>query len=140
MDTAIVAVVISVACGIILGTIAYLLAQRDNQRQLDITKLEELIKKTAKLVLDEKDKTAALVLSERDKLALQFKVDQKELEEKLVSFRIKVAEEYATSTLVEKIMMQVITPVTKKLDEIEDLLSTKLDRREFERYEASKNG
>jgi hypothetical protein len=107
--------------------------------------LEALIKETAKLVLDEKDKTAelvlresrlnaALVLTEKDKLEARFKEEYKELDEKLTAHRILIAEKYATSALVEKIMLQVTAPLVKELEEIKDLLGSKVDRREFEAH------
>jgi hypothetical protein len=94
---------------------------------------------TAALVLSENKATAKLVLDEKDKLAAQLKTEYKELEDKFTDFRIMIAREYATSTLVEKIMSQVTTPLVKKLDEIEGLLNQKVDRREFERHEAIHN-
>lgn len=127
---------ITIVAGVVFSVIAYLLVQRDNQRQLDITSLALLIKETAALVLSEKEKTAKLVLDERDKLALQLRTEHKELEEKFTNFRIMIAKEYATTELVEKIMSQVVAPLVKQLDEIENLLSHKVDRREFERHEA----
>ena len=126
----------SIVAGVIFSVIAYLLVQRDAQRQLDIAKLELLIKETAALVLEEKEKTAHLVLDERDKLAAQLRAEHKELENKFVDFRIMIAKEYATTNLVEKIMSQIVAPLVKQLDDIENLLSHKVDRREFERHEA----
>ena len=146
-----ISVIITVVATAILSVIGYLLMQRDNQRKDDIVELQKLIKETAGLMLAEKDKTAALVLSEnrlnaalvlseRDKLADQFKAEYKSLEKEFTEFRIKIAGEYATTILVEKILTQITAPLTKKLDEIEDLLSTKIDRREFERLETRVNG
>jgi hypothetical protein len=151
MDSAIISAMMTIFFGIIFSVIGYLLLQRDKQRSVDLTGAQTLIKETAALVLSEKEKTAALVLSEsrsnaalvlseREKLEARFKTDYTKLEERFTEFRIKIAGEYATTNLVEKIMAQVITPLTKKLDEIEDLLSTKLDRREFERHEERTNG
>jgi hypothetical protein len=152
MDSAYIAIIISVGCGIVFGTLAYLLAQRDNQRQLDITKLEVLIEKTAKNVFDEKEKTAALVLSEarlnaslvlseREKQEARFKLEYDELEEKFTEFRIMIAKEYATTTLVKEILLQFTVPIAKKLDEIEKLLDNKVNRREFDehRFKAEAN-
>ena len=151
MDATIISVLTTIFFGVIFSVVGYLLVQRDNQRRLDITGLQALIKETAGLVLAEKEKTAALVLSEnrlnaalilseRDKLAEQFKVDYEKAQERLTELRIEVAKEYATTTLVEKILHQITAPLIKKLDEIEGLLNTKLDRREFERHEARQNG
>lgn len=128
MDTSIIALLLSVVCSLVFGSLAYLLAQRDRQRAADIEKLEDLIKETARLVLTEKDKTAALVLAERDKLAQSVKIEHDRLEEKLTSFRLKVAEEYTTTVLLEKITK----PLLEKLIEIEHLLHTKVNRSEFE--------
>ena len=130
MDSSIIALIISVGCGIIFGTIAYLLAQRDKQRQVDLDKLEALIKETAKLVLDEKDKTARLVLNEKDKLANAVKQDYDKLDEKFTQFRIKIAEEYTTTALLKEITR----PLLEKLNEIEKLLHTKVDRQEFDEH------
>lgn len=141
----------SIVAGVVFSVIAYLLVQRDSQRQLDITKLEALIKETAalvlsenkttaRLVLEEKDKTAKLVLDERDKLAAQLRAEHNNLAERFTDFRIIIAKEYATTELTEKIMSNITDPLVKKLDEIERLLSTKIDRREFERHEAQNKG
>ncbi len=88
------------------------------------------VEKTAALVLAEKEKLAALVLSEKEKLAAQVKIEHEKLEEKFNVFRIKVAEEYATTTLVEKILV----PISNKLDEIERKIDSKLDKSVFERH------
>jgi hypothetical protein len=146
MDTAIISALLTLFFGCIFSVVGYLLVTRDKQRSVDLKDAQELIKETAALVLTEKEKTAALVLtesrsnaalvlSEREKLEARFKTDYTKLDEKFTEFRIKIAGEYATTNLVEKIMAQVTLPLTKKLDEIEDLLSTKLDRREFENHE-----
>ena len=146
MDTTIIAAVITIVCGLIFGIVAYLLMQRDNQRQEDITKLELLIKETAENVLNEKDKTASLVLSEsrataalvlsenkataalvlaeKDKLAITVKAEHNHLEEKFNNFRINVAENYTTTNLLKEITK----PLLDKLDEIERLLHTKIGR------------
>lgn len=131
--------VVSLIATIVLGIAGYLLAQRDNQRQSDIAGVQALIKETASLVLSEKDKTAALVLTEskstaalvlteRDRLAAQVKLEHDVLDEKLVAFRIKVAEEYTTTVLIEKLLK----PITQQLNDIERLLHTKVDRKELE--------
>ncbi len=130
MDISIFSLLLSLGCGLVFSALAYLLAQRDKQREADIEKLEDLIKETAKIVLYEKEKTAALVLSERDKLAVAVKVEHDRLEEKVNAFRIKVAEEYTTTSLLEKIT----APLLDKLLAIEHLLYTKVDRHEFEDY------
>jgi len=129
--------------GIIFTVIGYLLMQRDNQREKDITMVQTGIEDAAKLILAEKDRTAALllsesrqnaalVLSEKEKLEARFKIEYKELDEKFTEHRIMVARDYATTSLVEKILAQVSAPIAKQLDEIEVLLSNKVDRREFE--------
>ena len=150
MDAAIISALITIFFGVIFSVVGYLLVQRDKQRGQEQGGMQTRIDATAALVLAEKEKTAALVLSEnrlnaalilseRDKLAEQFKTEYKSLEKEFVEFRIKIAGEYATTTLVEKILMQITQPLVKKLDEIEVLLSTKLDRREYERDEARRN-
>lgn len=85
---------------------------------------------TASLVLAEKEKLAALVMTEKEKLAAAVKIEHDILEEKFIAFRIKVAEEYATTKLLE----QITKPLLLKLDDIEKLLNSKLDRREFEQH------
>lgn len=130
MEPAYIAVLISVGCTVLFSTLAYLLSQRDKQREKDISNLETLIKETATLVLAEKDKTAALVISEKDKVAAAVKAEYDKLDEKFTLFRIKVAEEYTTTTLLEKITK----PLLEKLTEIEQMLHTKMDRRDFEEY------
>ncbi len=146
MDATISAV-ITIFFGIIFSVMGYLLVQRDKQRGSDLKDAQNLIKETAALVLTEKEKTASLVLSEsrlnaslvlseREKVEARFKTEYDLLKGEFTEFRIMIAREYATTTLVEKIMAQVTTPITNKLDEIEELLSTKVDRREFERHEA----
>lgn len=84
--------------------------------------------KTAALVMSEKEKLAALVMAEKEKLAAQVKAEHDKLEDKFIDFRIKVAQDYATTTLLEKVQK----PMLEKLTDIEKLLHTKLDRREFE--------
>lgn len=92
------------------------------------------VKATAQDVNDERARTAALVLNEKEKLAALVKAEHDRIDEKFTQFRIKVAEDYATTSLVEKIMAQVTLPISKKLDEIEGLLNMKLDRREFDQH------
>jgi len=149
MDATIISILLTVFLGAVFSVISYLLVQRDKQRALDLGRVEDTIKATAKTVLDEKEKTAslvlsenrlnaALVLSERDKLAKEFKEEYKELDEKLTAHRIMIAEKYATTTLVEKIIATVATPMMKKMDEIENLLNTKVDRREFDQHRQEK--
>lgn len=82
------------------------------QQQTDITK-------TADLVLIEKDKTAALVKIEHDRLQTE-----------ITNFRIEVAKEYATTNLLEKLLNPIIT----QLKDIQNLLHSKIDRREFEQH------
>jgi hypothetical protein len=150
MDVTIISALITIASTLIFSVVGYLLVQRDNQRKEDIKSLQQLIRETAALVLAEKEKTAALVLSEsrlnaalvlseRERLEVRFKTEYDSLDEKLTDFRIMVAEKYATSALVEKILQQVTAPITKKLDEIETLLGGKVDRREFDHHMQEKN-
>jgi hypothetical protein len=89
------------------------------------------VKETAALVLTESKAAAALVLLEKEKLATLVKTEHDKLVEQFTAFRIRVAEDYATINMIEKI----VEPVIKKLNEIEVMLNTKLDRREFERHE-----
>lgn len=91
------------------------------------------VKDTAALVLSEKEKLAALLLSEKDKLAAIVKTEHDKLETRFVDFRIKVAEDYATIMLVEK----VLKPILDQLGKIEVLLESKLDRREFIEHRVS---
>ena len=133
--------IVTLVATLVFAVVGYLFSQRDKQRGRDTFKLETQISETARAVAeekervatrisDEKEKTAALVLSEnrlntalvlaeRDKLAEEFKKDYKELDEKFVAFRIKIAEEYATTVLVEKILNQVTSPIIKQLGNIE---------------------
>lgn len=147
MDSAIISILITVFFGVIFSVVGYLLVQRDKQREQEQTGMQTRIDATAALVLAEKEKTAvlvlaenrlnaALILSERDKLAEQFKIEYKSLEKEFVEFRIKIAGEYATTTLVEKILAQITQPLVKEFEEIKVLLNSKVDRREFERFEA----
>jgi len=137
--------VLSLFFGTVFSVIGYLLIQRDKQRTKDMEGLQKLlereietlqksIEETSKAAAADKEKTAALLLKERDVLALQFRKEYKELDEKFVEFRVMVARDYATTTLVEKILSQITAPLSKKLDEIENLLNTKLDKREFEQH------
>jgi len=111
-------------------TAALALSERDKTAALVLSES----KATAALVLTRSEATAALVLSEKDKLAVSVKAEHDRLEEKFNLFRIKVAEEYATTMLVEKIL----TPILKKMDEIEVLLADKVDRREFDKQQHQK--
>lgn len=119
----------------------YLLQQKDTRQQKEIEDLSGSIKKTAEavtyerekaaaLVMSEKEKLAALVKTEHDRLAMMVKQEQDKLREDFVSFRIRTAEEYTTTTLLEK----VLKPIIEKLDRIESLLPHKLDRREFDMH------
>lgn len=91
------------------------------------------VKETAALVMAEKEKSAALVMSEKEKLAALVKTEHDKLEDKFTEFRIRVAEDYATVSLVEK----VLRPILNQLEKIEALLETKLDRREFDAHKES---
>lgn len=132
---------VTIVVGLMLSVVGYLLVQRDSQRKNDIAELQTLIKETAvlvvlekdklaALVMSEKEKAAALVMSEKDKLAVIVKADHDKLEKEFYDFRMKVAEQYATTTLLEKVLQ----PILAHLGKIEDLLSTKLDRREFNEH------
>lgn len=71
------------------------------------------------LIMEEKEKAAALVKIEHDRLL-----------EQITLFRLKVAEEYITTTTLEKIF----APLRIQLNELERLLHTKLDRRDFDKH------
>lgn len=127
---------------VIVGTLLwYLLQQKDSRQQKEIEDLAGNIKKTAEAVSNEREKAAALVMSEKeklanlvkiehDRLALVVKSEHDKLREDFVLFRIKMAEEYTTTSLLEK----VLKPIIEKLDRIESLLPHKLDRREFDAH------
>lgn len=108
----------------------YLLQQKDARQQKDIDSLSESIKRTADAVMLEREKAAALVMSEKEKLAALVKTEHDRLREEFTVFRIRVAEDYATTNLVEK----VLKPIIEKLNHIESLLPNKLDRREFDAH------
>ena len=91
--------------------------------------------KAAALVMSEKEKLAALVMQEKDKLAAIVKAEHDKLQKEFNDFRIKVAEDYATTVLLEKVLQ----PILAHLDKIEDLLSMKVDRREFNEREVWMN-
>lgn len=122
------------AIGILLW---YLLQQKDSRQQKEIEALTESIKRTADAVTTEREKAAALVMSEKEKLAALVKTEHDRLREEFTLFRIKVAEDYATTSMVEK----VLRPVLEKLSHIESMLPSKLDRREFDahREETARN-
>lgn len=150
MDSILVSAIVTITATLVFAIVGYLLMQRDEQRKEDIEKLEKVIKDTTALVLTEKERTAALVLSEsrlntslvlseRDKLASEFKTEYKNLDKEFTEFRIKIAEDYATTKMVKDILMQFTVPITKELDDIKVLLGNKLDRRDFERLEAEQH-
>lgn len=120
---------------ILLG---YLLSQKDHRQQQETIVLTDSIKKTADAVTTEREKAAALVMSEKEKLAALVKTEHDRLREEFTQFRIRVAEDYATTNLVEK----VLKPIIEKLNHIEALLPNKLDRREFDAHkeEATRKG
>lgn len=120
-------VVIPSVLMILLG---YLLTQKDSRQQQEIVELSASIKKTAEAVTIEREKAAALVMSEKEKLAALVKTEHDRLREEFTLFRIRVAEDYATTNLVEK----VLKPIIEKLSHIESLLPNKLDRREFDAH------
>lgn len=121
------------AIGVLLW---YLLQQKDARQQKEIEDLTARIEKTAESVTSEREKAAALVMSEKEKLAALVKVEHDRLREEFVQFRIKVAEDYATTNLVEK----VLKPIIEKLTHIENMLPQKLDRREFDQHKAEGRG
>lgn len=108
----------------------YLLQQKDSRQQKEIEELSYSIKKTAEAVATEREKAAALVMSEKEKLAALVKTEHDRLREEFTLFRIRVAEDYATTCLIEK----VLKPIIEKLDRIENMLPHKLDRREFDAH------
>lgn len=108
----------------------YLLQQKDSRQQHEIEDLGINIRKTAEAVTTEREKAAALVMSEKEKLAALVKTEHDRLREEFTLFRIRVAEDYATTNLVEK----VLRPIIEKLNHIETLLPNKLDRREFDAH------
>jgi hypothetical protein len=123
----------------IIGLLWYLLQQKDGRQQKEIEELSASIKRTADTVTTEREKAAALVMSEKEKLAAlvktehdrladQVRREQDRIREEFTQFRIKIAGEYATTTLVEKLL----NPIFEKLNHIESMLPSKLDRREFE--------
>ena len=90
----------------------------------------EGVKETAASVMAEKEKSAALVMSEKEKLAALVKTEHDKLDEKFTEFRIRVAEDYVTVSLMEK----VLKPIQEHLGKIESLLETKIDRRELDMH------
>lgn len=94
------------------------------------------VKETAQAVKQEKEKTDLALERETEKLARSFENNHKELERQLVAFRVEVAKEYTTTTLLREITV----PIFRKLEAIEQLLATKLDRHEYEKHLELRNG
>lgn len=115
---------------VLLGVLGYLLSQKDARQQKELESLAAEVKDTAKAVMNEREKTAALVMAEKEKSAALMKIEHDRLTEEFTRFRIKVAEDYATTKMVEGILK----PIIEKLTHIESMLPNKIDRREFDAH------
>jgi hypothetical protein len=145
MDTTIIAALLTIVAMVISGGYSYQVSQRDKQRSNEINDVKIQITNAAALLLTDKDKLAdrlldesrrntQLVLDEKDKAAKLVKEEFDRLNKELFDFRIKVAEHYATTTLVKEILEQFTTPMVKEFEEVKAMLDDKIGRREFDSH------